>query len=63
MKKEKEMLSVKEIKKYLSILKKNDRKPVWSLTWEFPFIKKFYVIYPEYKKIGKNIDYYVKKNI
>jgi hypothetical protein len=43
----------------ISILKRYETKPVWRFTWEFPFIKKFYIFKPDDAKI--TIDWYAKK--
>lgn len=37
-------ISEQEIKEAIAILKKNEKKPVWRFTWEFPFLKRFYEI-------------------
>ena len=61
MKKATETLSAKEIRKAVEALKKNERKPIWRFTWEFPFLKQFYVVYPEDHMAGENIDWFVKQ--
>lgn len=54
-------LSVSEIRQAVRTLRVNERKPQWRFTWEFPFLKKFWIIYPEDSAIGNSIDYYVKQ--
>jgi hypothetical protein len=56
-------LTLKEIQEAVMTLRKNERKPIWKLTREFPFIKRFYVFRLEDLKAGKSIDWKVRETL
>ena len=42
--KKEDTLSMADVVKAVKVLEKNKIKPVWRLTWEFPFLKRFFYI-------------------
>lgn len=53
-------LSVSEVKEAVKALQLQSKQPKWKFTWEFPFLKRFYVFTGEDISTGESIDYHVR---